>query len=195
MSGIRSAILQDLFNSADSTETTRDHSGPASLVYNAINSEPTALSMLSELDQDLGEISDRLDVLCASSFNVATLLFFPGSQSIFADQCPTVTSCEHFLVTLVPTAPSSQIFMHKVRSLQALMVDLEAIRLNYSTLPGELNLASKCDDILSCIEIDFHRLILAAWQVGQQQATLRMDHQALGVKSFDYCECEPLAVD
>jgi hypothetical protein len=102
MANIRSTVLQSLFSLGDSAETAQGNAKFMAHVASEWNTEATAPSPIPGLEQDLREISDRLDILCTSSFNVATLAFSPGSQNTFADQPPSIADCERFLATLNP---------------------------------------------------------------------------------------------
>jgi hypothetical protein len=187
MAGIRTTILQGLFNFTEPTDPGDSYTGGVQPNLDA-GFDAVVSGASSELEQDLAEIAERLDILCASSFNVATLSFVAGTQSTFTNKPPIITECEQFLTALAPTLPSSRLFIHKIRSLQALLVDTDSIRLNYSTIAGEHDLTSQCDNILSCIQIDFERLLSAAWEAGQRQEHLKIVREGLGVNSFDYCK-------
>lgn len=193
MSGVRAAILRSLFNSEGNFVCTTpaqsdiDTSASDSALTDA-NPNPGETSLhtrASERADELRGIAERLDILCASSFNVATLQFTPGTQGQFSNEAPPVSNSESFLATLQPTTISTRLFLFKIRSLQALLVDLETLRLaNIS----DNNFVSECDNLQGCIHTDLHRLILAAWEAGQQKDHLQTDFESRGVSRFDYSE-------
>jgi hypothetical protein len=191
MNRLRSNILRDLFNIPyeDFLTSGREHAtvaGPAA-ADDPSDLEAPLCSSTSGLLDDLRGIAERLDITCASSFNISTLSFIVDSQSLFRDIEPNVTDCERFLATLVPTATSSRLFLYKIRSLQALMVDLEALRLECSDFPSP-SFRSECDNIMVCITTDLQKLLSSAWEFGQKQGQLATAYNSVGVHRFDYCK-------
>lgn len=131
MSGLRTTVLRSLFNLRDNddwpalVQPAIGGSAVGLVLINA-NSDPEEAPLYAETSDrmsELRDIMDRLDDLCASSFNIATLQFTPGTQGWFSGGPLSISNCKQFLATISPTAISTQLFVLKIRSLQALLVD------------------------------------------------------------------------
>lgn len=193
MSNIRLTILQGLFNIPE-PNSVPENSGILNAAFaegstksNDLHSHKSTNEQLSGLLLDLRAIAERLDIICASSFNVSTLSFLASSQAIPFGNPPTISDCEGFLATLVPTAPSSRLFVHKIRSLQALTVDLEGLRVECLTSHDNPDFVSECDNIFDCITSDFQKLLSSAWKVAQEYGRIDSTLISAGVHRFDYC--------
>lgn len=142
-----------------------------------------AVSLAQAISDELGAAIDRLENISASSFNVAGLAFIVGECNS-PQLAASLLAIEPFIGMLEPGTSSTRRFISAVHALQALSHDIQELLVDAKTAEGDLTL--RCENVLSCVDLELERLLFATWEAQQLQVSRLHACDTLGAHRFDF---------